>query len=185
VGGAIAEAERRAAVDNRVFLPRQFTNPLNSQAHEVGTGRELIEQLDGRIDAFVAGVGTGGTLAGVGAALRAAGIDALVVEARPTTNAGEPCRVCGGIPGIVPGMSGLLDADEADRTIAVTEAEAVGAARRLCAMGLPVGLSSGLNVVAAAALVAELPPGSRVATVLPDRMERYFSAELFDDLVMA
>jgi cysteine synthase A len=107
----------------------------------------------------------------------------MLAEARPMGGDGAcPPR---GIPGIVACMSGLLDDVEVAWVIPVTEDDALDAARRLCAQGLPVGLSSGLNMAAASALAADLPAGCRVATVLPDRMERYFSGTLFDDIVMA
>jgi cysteine synthase A len=184
VPGAIAEAQRLAADDGTAFLPHQFSNPLNALAHEQGTGRELLEQVPQRIAAFVAGVGTGGTLAGAGRALRAAYPDVVVAEARPVADEGLACRLRCGIPGIVENMSGLLHALQLAEPVCITETAAVEAARELCRAGLPVGLSSGLNVAAARQLSARLPAGSNVATVLPDRMERYFSADLFADLVM-
>lgn len=183
VGAAIAAAEQLAAADADAFLPHQFSNPLNAVAHEAGTGRELLEQVDGVVHALVAGVGTGGTLAGVGRAILAANPGLLVAEARPMGSDGA-CPPPG-IPGIVACMSRLLDDIEVAFVIPVTEDDALDAARGLCRAGYPVGLSSGLNMAASCALAADLPPGSQVATVLPDRMERYFSGALFADLVMA
>ncbi|MDQ1438949.1 MAG: cysteine synthase [Acidimicrobiaceae bacterium] len=183
VATAIATAERLAAEVGDAFLPQQFCNPLNALAHETGTGRELLDQVDGVVHAFVAGVGTGGTLAGVGRALHAANPDVVLAEARPMGGDGA-CPPLG-IPGIVACMSGLLDETDVAWVIPVTEDDALDAARELCRMGLPVGLSSGLNMAASRALAADLPKGSRVATVFPDRMERYFTGTLFADLVMA
>jgi cysteine synthase A len=176
VQAAEAVAARLGGPGIRAFMPRQFSNPLNALAHERGTAAELFEQVDGPIDAFVAGVGTGGTLAGVGRALRRRHPGVVLAEARPGPGSGP-----GRIPGIVACMSGLLDQAAVGRVIPVSEPEAVAAARELCARGLPVGLSSGLNMAAACLLSAELPPGSAVATVFPDRMERYFSGPLFAD----
>jgi cysteine synthase A len=184
VAAAMAAAEDLSqSSKGDVFLPRQFTNPINARAHETGTGREILAQVEGGIHGFVAGVGTGGTLAGVACALTRAHPGLLVCEARPI-GADLACPPPG-IPGIVACMSGLLEGLEIAFVIAVTEEDTLDGARRLCRAGLPVGLSSGLNMAAAEALAADLPPGSQVVTVLPDRMERYFSGALFADLVMA
>jgi cysteine synthase A len=184
--GALETAQRLAEDDPSVFLCRQFENPLNVEAHRTGTGPELLAQVDGPLHGFVAGVGTGGTLMGVGAALREAGEPARIAQVRPSHGApftGQP-EVCGGIPGIVEGFSTLLDppAIDADDDIVVPDIEAVRTTRELCAMGLGVGPSSGLNVAGARELARRLGPGHNVATVLSDRMERYFSTSLFDDL---
>lgn len=184
--GALEAADKLAAEDPSVFLCRQFESPLNVHAHRVGTGPELLLQMNGPLHGFVAGVGTGGTLMGVGAALRQAGEPVRIAQVRPTHGApftGQP-EVCGGIPGIVEGFSTLLDpaAIDADDDIVVPDVEAVETARELCAMGLAVGPSSGLNVAGARELARRLGPGHNVATVLCDRMERYFSTSLFDDL---
>ena len=184
--GALERAAAMAEDDRDVFLCRQFENPLNAEAHRTGTGVELLAQVDGPIDGFVAGVGTGGTLMGVGAGLREAGRTTRIAQVRPTHGepfAGQP-EVCGGIPGIVEGFSTLLDpaAVEADDDIVVADVDAVRTARELCALGLGVGPSSGLNVAGAREMARRLGPGHNVATVLCDRMERYFSTSLFDDL---
>ncbi|HJK91241.1 MAG TPA: cysteine synthase family protein [Polyangiaceae bacterium LLY-WYZ-15_(1-7)] len=182
--GAIEKTKAMAAEDPNVFLPRQFENPLNALAHQRITGPELITQVGRSIHGFVAGVGTGGTLMGVARALDEMGHRARIGRVRPTTGVcfqGMP-EVCGGIPGVVDGMSAILDEDRIDREIEVPDCEAVHAARELIARGFPVGPSSGLNFAAARRLAAELGPGHDVATVLCDRMERYFSTDLFQDL---
>lgn len=182
--GAIEKTKAMAAEDPNVFLPRQFENPLNALAHQRITGPELITQVGRSIHGFVAGVGTGGTLMGVARALDEMGHRARIGRVRPTTGVcfqGMP-EVCGGIPGVVDGMSAILDEDRIDRDIEVPDCEAVQAARELIARGFPVGPSSGLNFAAARRLAAELGPGHDVATVLCDRMERYFSTDLFQDL---
>lgn len=184
--GALDAARELATRDPHVYLARQFENPVNAEAHRRGTAVELLAQVPAPLHGFVAGVGTGGTLMGVGAAVREAGLDTRIAQVRPTHGApfaGQP-EVCGGIPGIVEGFSALLDpaAIGADDDIVVADGLAVQTARQLCALGLPVGPSSGLNVAGARELARRLGPGHHVATVLCDRMERYFSTALFDDL---
>lgn len=186
VEGSIAESEAIAAKDDAVFLPRQFANPLNALAHQRSTGPELISQVGRRIHGFVAGVGTGGTLMGIGRALREAGHPATIAAVRPergTCFVGQP-EICGGIPGVVEGLSTIVDPEEigAAPTICVSDREAIDAARELCRRGFPVGPSSGLNLAGARKLARELGPGHDIATVLCDRMERYFSTDLFTDL---
>lgn len=187
LAGAIARTREMAASDPRVFLTRQFENPLNARAHQRETGPELIQQVGTTVHGFVAGVGTGGTLMGISRALREAGHPTRIARAIPTKGsvcfAGQP-EVCGGIPGVVEGLSSLLDAAEIglDEDICVDEHDAIAASRELCARGLPVGPSSGLNLVAARVMARRLGPGKTVATVLCDRMERYFSTDLFDDV---
>lgn len=188
--GAIAETERMAAADPDVFLPRQFTNPENAAGHEQRTGPELIAAVDaqgGTIDGFVAAVGTGGTLMGVGRAVRRAYPGAAIARVRvagDTADAEQGGPSCLGIPGVVDCLSGLLDETElgARRAIAVPRGVALDAARELAGLGFPVGPSSGLNLAGARRLAADLGLGAQVATVCCDRMERYFSTDLFDDL---
>ncbi|MBX3161503.1 MAG: cysteine synthase family protein [Deltaproteobacteria bacterium] len=185
--GAIEETRRMAAADPRVFLTRQFENQLNARAHQRETGPELIQQIGTTIHGFVAGVGTGGTLMGVARALREAGHPTRIARAIPEKGtacfAGQP-EICGGIPGIVDGLSTILDPAEIvlDEDIHVDEREAISASRELCQRGLPVGPSSGLNLAAARILARRLGPDRTIATVLCDRMERYFSTDLFGDL---
>ena len=188
--GAIAETERMAAADPDVFLPRQFTNPDNVEAHELRTGPELVDAVSAggaRLDGFVASVGTAGTLMGVGRVVRAAApgaVVARVVVADEALDAEQGGPACLGIPGVVDCLSGLLDeaALGGHRPLAVPRAEAMDATRELARRGFPVGPSSGLNLAGARLLGRELGPGHHVATVLCDRMERYFSTDLFDDL---
>jgi cysteine synthase A len=173
-----------AAAD--LYYVRQFENPRNVLAHQHSTGPELIRQVGVRLDGFVAGVGTGGTLMGVAHALRDAGHDTAVARAVPTAtylDGGDP-EIVGGVPGVVDGMSRLLDpaAVGLDEPLEVPEREALATAREFGRRGLGVGPSSGLNIAAARRLAARLGPGRHVATVLPDRMERYFSTALFDDV---
>lgn len=184
--GAIEETRRMAAADGRVFLPRQFENPLNVLAHQRITGPELMTQVGTSIHGFVAGVGTGGTLMGIARALREAGQASVVVRVRPERGVcfqGEP-EICGGIPGVVDDLSALLDAGAVDlgEEIRIADVESIQAARELCGRGFPVGPSSGLNFAAARVLAKRLGPGHDIATVLSDRMERYFTTDLFRDV---
>ena len=139
------------------------------------------------LDGFVAAVGTAGTLMGVGRVVRGANPAAAVarvVVAGETVDAEQGGPACLGIPGVVDCMSGLLDEDElgGHPPLAVPRAEAMEAARELARRGFPVGPSSGLNLAGARRLALTLGPGHHVATVACDRMERYFSTDLFDDL---
>jgi cysteine synthase len=183
--GAVAAMHRDAQAEPELYAARQFENPRNVFAHRHSTGPELVQQVDGRLHGFVAGVGTGGTLMGVAHALRDHGYDTLVAQAMPTatfTLEGDP-EVVGGIPGIVEGMSRLLDPEAVGlaEPVLVAEPEALATAREFGRRGLGIGPSSGLNIAAARRLAARLGPGHHVGTILPDRMERYFSTALFDD----
>jgi cysteine synthase A len=172
-----------AKADSRYFLPRQFENPLNARDHEEHTGVELLSQMRGRIDAFVSGYGTGGTLRGVSKALRAVNRRVRIVAMEPAEAAmlsGEsPC--CHSIEGIAGGfVPPLLRGLKIDAHEKIASEAAIGMARRLAReFGLLVGTSSGANVVAALRTAAQLPRGARVATILCDRAERYYSTRLF------
>lgn len=184
--GALERTKRIAKENPRVFLPRQFENPLNVLVHQRSTGQELIAQVGGTVHGFVAGVGTGGTLMGIARALREAGQRTQIARVFPERGlcfTGQP-EVCGGIPGVVDGLSSLLDPESVGlaEEIRVPDKEALLAARELVARGFPVGPSSGLNFAGARRLAKRLGPGHTLATVLCDRMERYFSSDLFADL---
>jgi cysteine synthase len=186
MNGALAALLHDSGQGEDLYAARQFENPRNVFAHQHSTGPELIQQVGVRLDGFVAGVGTGGTLMGVARALRDHGYDTVIAQALPTvtfTSDGDP-EVVGGIPGIVEGMSRLLDPDAVglDDSVLVPETEAMATAREFGRRGLGIGPSSGLNIAAARRLAARLGPGHHVGTVLPDRMERYFSTALFDDV---
>ena len=194
VAAAMDIAEQQAADDPLVFLPRQFANPANAEAHQRTTGPELLAAVGRPLDGFVAGIGTAGTLMGIARAIRAGGQSGTAIAAvRPTIGsgfAGQP-EICAGfssgIPGVVEGMSTLLDREEValEDDLDVADDLTMAAARELCSRGFPVGLSSGLNLAGARCLATRLGPGHHVATVLCDRMERYFSTGLFDDLTTA
>lgn len=184
-GTGIALTRTMAEHDPRYFLPRQFENPLNALDHEQHTGREILAQMDGRVDAFVSGYGTGGTLAGVAKALRAANPAVRVIAMEPAEAAmlsGE-CPCCHFIEGIAGGyLPPLVHTVHLDGIRKVASTDALAMTRRLSRdFGLLVGTSSGANVVAALAIAGELGPDARVATVLCDRAERYYSTALFEE----
>jgi cysteine synthase len=162
MAGAIAATEAMAAADDRVFLPRQFTNPANAAAHQRRTGPELLAAVP-LLDGFVASVGTGGTLMGVGRAVRAtrsAACIARVTVAEGDLDAEQGGPSCTGIPGVVDCMSGLLDPSELsmEEPVAVPRAEAIATTRELCRRGFPVGPSTGLNVAGARRIARTLGP---------------------------
>jgi cysteine synthase A len=178
------DAARAMAGDRDVFLPDQFSNPANPEAHRLGTGPEILEALDGRVDVFVAGVGTGGTITGVGQALKARNPNALVVAVEPRNSAvlsgGAPAphRIQGIGAGFVPAV---LDTAILDEVIACSDEDAIATAHRLAAReGILAGMSGGAALWAAME-VAKRPEsaGKRIVTVLPDSGERYISAPFF------
>ena len=179
----IARTIEMAQADSRYFLPRQFENPLNALDHEHETGIEILQQMDGKVDAFVSGYGTGGTLAGCSRALRAANNQALIYAMEPAESAllsgEEAC--CHWIEGIAGGfVPPLLRDVQLDGVKKIASEAAMQMTLRLNReFGLLVGSSSGANVAAALELAAELPPDARVVTLLCDRAERYFSTKLF------
>jgi cysteine synthase len=193
--GAIAKAEEiRAADPARWFMPQQFENPANPAIHEQTTGPEIWAQTDGRIDAFVAGVGTGGTITGVSRYLKQArGLALTSVAVEPETSpvitqrlAGEelkpaPHKIQGIGAGFIPGT---LDLALVDRVERVSNEEAVAMARRLATEeGILSGISCGAAVVAAARLAAEPEfAGKTIVVILPDGGERYLSSVLFEDI---
>jgi cysteine synthase A len=180
----IEMSRKMAAENSRYFLPRQFENPLNSEDHEHATGAEIVRQMPGSIDAIVTGYGTGGTLAGVGRAIKSKYPQAQVIAMEPAEAAllaGEsPC--CHFIEGIADGfLPPLLRSAPLDGEAKVTSADAMAMTRRLHReFGLLVGTSSGANVVAALSVARQLGPNKNVVTLLCDRAERYFSTTLFD-----
>ena len=172
-----------AAKDSRYFLPRQFENPLNAEDHERSTGPEILEQVPGPIDAFVAGYGTGGTLAGIGRAIKERYPKARILAMEPAEAAllcGEmPC--CHWIEGVTGGfIPPLLRSAPLDGEIKVKSSDALAMTKRLHRVfGIPVGTSSGANVAAALTVARDLAPKATVVTILCDRAERYFSTRLF------
>lgn len=180
----IARAEALAASDPRVYVPQQFENPDNLAAHEQHTALEIIEDVDGPIHGFCSGIGTGGTISGIGRTLRQRYPDLVVWAAEPEYAALLSGGSVGthhqmGIgDGIIPD---ILDQSVYDDICVVSDEEAVAVARELASReGLMVGISSGTNVAVAQRLARKLGPGKTVVTLLPDTAERYFSTALFE-----
>jgi len=177
-------AEQMAAEDPRYFLTRQFENELNAEDHAMHTGQEILAQTRGRVDAFVSGYGTGGTLHGVARALRAANPNVKIVAMEPAEAAmlsGEtPC--CHSIEGVAGGfVPPLLRSVKIDAHEPIRSEDALVMARRLAReFGLCAGPSSGANVAAALRTAAQLPRGAKVVTILCDRADRYCSTRLFN-----
>ena len=194
--GAAAACSALAA-STKVFLPRQFENPDNAEAHRLGTAAEIAHSLAqdvaaSRTIAFTSGIGTGGTMVGMCHGLRERGFRVKPFAVRPIASgthamsgecfgSAEQCSFSARIPGVLDGMSRIYQPkDIADLCeLEVSDDVAMDTARALIRQGFPVGPSSGLNVAAAIQAAALLPEDVRVITILCDRMERYFSTELF------
>jgi cysteine synthase A len=180
---AIAEAEKIRDATG-AFMPNQFDNPANPQAHYDSTAPEIWEGMDGRIDAFVYGSGTGGTISGVGRFLKERLPDMPIVVVEPERSAvlsGEERgqhKFQGMGPGFIPAN---LDLSLIDRIIKAREEDAFPLARRLAREeGLFVGMSSGAIVWAAMKVAREMGPGHRVVCIAPDSASRYLTTELFE-----
>ncbi|MBI5181429.1 MAG: cysteine synthase A [Nitrospirae bacterium] len=181
--GAIDKANEILKEHPEYFMPNQFENPANPAIHKKTTAKEIWDAMDGRIDAFVAGVGTGGTITGVGEFLKEKEPDIKIIAVEP---AGSPV-LSGGRPGPhkIQGIGAgfvpkVLNRGIIDKIITVGDDDAFRMAKRLAREeGLLVGISSGANMMAALQVAKELGKGRRVATVLPDTGERYFSIEKY------
>ena len=182
--GAIAKAEALVAQTAGAFMPQQFENPANPEIHRQTTAEEIWRDSDGQVDMFVAGVGTGGTITGVGEVLKARNADVKVIAVEPANSpviSGEapgPHKIQGIGAGFIPGN---LNVDLLDGVEKVENDEAFDMARRLASEeGIPAGISSGAAVVAALRL-AKQPEmkEKRIVVVLPSMAERYMSTDLF------
>ncbi|GMA64442.1 cysteine synthase A [Alicyclobacillus fastidiosus] len=180
--GAVNKAAELAA-EHGYFMPQQFDNPANPEVHELTTGREIVQQLDGKLDAFVAGIGTGGTITGVGRVLRKEVPSAKVIAVEPATSpilsGGQPGphKIQGIGANFVPS---ILEREIYDEVRTVENDVAFEYARRLAKEeGLLVGISSGANVFIALQVAKELGKGKRVVTVSPSNGERYLSTPLY------
>lgn len=188
IGACIEEcletALRMAEENPKVFVPQQFENEANPQAHRDGTGLEILEQVNGRIDGFCSGIGTGGTITGIGETLKEKNPDMIIWAVEPENAAilsggsiGTHLQMGIG-DGVIPK---ILNQNIYDDIYIVTDEEALRTAKELAKLeGIMCGISSGTNVAAALKMAEKLGEGKRVVTILPDTAERYFSTPLFE-----
>jgi cysteine synthase A len=181
--GAVEKAEELLKATPNSYMPQQFNNPANPEAHRKTTAREILSALGPKIDAFVAGVGTGGTLTGVGEVLRTKNRDIRIIAVEPASSpvlsggAPGPHKIQGIGAGFLPGV---LNTQVYDEIVQVTDEEAAEAARQLAAKeGILCGISSGAAFFAALKTAKILGKGKSVVVILPDRGERYLSTGLF------
>ena len=180
----VATAEEMAKNDSRVYIPQQFENLANPMVHRHHTALEILEQTAGPIHGFCSGIGTGGTITGVGEVLKAQNPDIEIWAVEPENaailaggNIGTHLQMGIG-DGLIPA---ILNREIYDSICIITDEEAIGTAKDLaCYEGLMCGISSGTNVAAAIKLAKKLGKGKTVVTILPDTAERYFSTPLFD-----
>lgn len=177
-------AKEMAEENPKVYVPDQFSNPDNVAAHLKYTGQEILKDVNGKIDGFCSGIGTGGTLSGIGGVLKQANplIEIVAVEpenAAILSGGGIGSHIQMGIgDGLIPP---ILNRDLIDDIYIVTDEEALETTKQLARKeGILCGISSGTNVFAALKLAKKLGAGKRVVTVLPDTGERYFSTVLYD-----
>ena len=189
IGDAIEEclqtALRMEREDPNVFVPQQFVNPANPMIHRHQTGLEILEQVGGPIDGFCSGIGTGGTITGIGETIKALNHHMNIWAVEPANAAILAGGTVGthlqmGIgDGLIPE---ILNQNIYEDIYIVSDEEALETAQRLAREeGLMCGISSGTNVAAAIQLAKKLGPGKTVVTVLPDTAERYFSTPLFEE----
>lgn len=189
IGACIEEcmqtALRMAREDPNVFVPQQFENPANPIAHKYHTAVEILEQVGGQIDGFCSGIGTGGTITGIGEVLKAQYPDILIWAAEPENAAilsggSIGTHVQMGIgDGIIPQ---ILNQQIYEDIYIVSDQEAIQTAKDLARLeGIMCGISSGTNVAAAIQMAKKLGEGKTVVTILPDTAERYFSTPLFEE----
>ncbi|NOZ88159.1 MAG: cysteine synthase A [Deltaproteobacteria bacterium] len=185
IKGAVDKARELVERNQNIWLVDQFGNPHNPEVHYLQTGPELYEQMDGKVDAFVAGVGSGGTLQGVGRYLKEKNTGVKLVAVEPEGASAllgeEPgLHRIHQIQGIGDGfIPDVLDTSMIDQVITVSDDDAIYTTRQLARKhGLLVGTSSGANFWAAQKVAEEIGAEARVATIFPDRAERYFSTAL-------
>lgn len=183
INECVKTAGRMAEENPKVFVPQQFENEANPMVHRQHTGREILEQVEGPIDGFCSGIGTGGTITGIGETLKAANPDMTIWAIEPENAAILAGGTIGthiqmGIgDGVIPKV---LNQHIYDDIVIVTDEEALQTAKELARQeGLMCGISSGTNVAAALKMAKKFGKGKTVVTLLPDTAERYFSTPLF------
>ena len=181
----VALALKMRDEDENVFVPQQFENPANPEIQRISTAREILSQVDGPIHGFCSGIGTGGTITGIGEVLKDANPDMTIWAVEPENAAilsggSIGTHVQMGIgDGVIPV---ILNQTIFDDVCIIKDEEAIETSKLLASReGLMCGISSGTNVAAAIKLAKKLGKGKRVVTVLPDTAERYFSTPLFED----
>ncbi|MBR5497630.1 MAG: pyridoxal-phosphate dependent enzyme, partial [Clostridia bacterium] len=180
----VETAVQMAKEDSRVYIPQQFENEANPKVHRHHTALEILEQTAGPIHGFCSGIGTGGTITGIGEVLKAQNPEIEIWAVEPENaailaggNIGTHLQMGIG-DGLIPK---ILNTDIYDSICIISDEEAIGTAKALAKEeGLMCGISSGTNVAAALKLAKKLGKGKTVVTVLPDTAERYFSTPLFD-----
>ncbi len=182
IGGSVAEVKKQMAKDPNIYVPQQFENPANPEAHYLTTAVEIWNQMEGKIDIFVSGLGSGGTLGGVGKFLKEKNNGIKIVAVEPKNASAllghEPGlhKIQGIGDGFIPSV---LDVSLVDEVMEVTDDDAFDTARQLTKnLGLMVGTSSGANVWAAMKTAEVYGKEKRIVTILADRVERYFSTAL-------
>ena len=182
IGGAVKKAEELVKEMGNCFMPQQFENSDNPRIHYETTGPELYKQLEGKVDVFVSGLGSGGTLQGIGSYLKEKNPDLKVVAVEPKNVSALLGHEPGlhSIQGIGDGfIPAVLDTDLIDDVIEVSDEDAIATTRELARVqGLLCGTSSGANVWASCQIAGKYGKDKIVATILADRMERYFSTGL-------
>jgi len=180
--GAVNEVMRIASQSDEYFVPQQFENPDNPKIHYLTTGPEIYSQLDGRVDIFVSGLGSGGTLQGITEFLKEKNPNLIAAAVEPK----NVSALLGDEPGLhqIQGIGdgfipSVLDTSLIDEVVTVTDDDAIGTTRMLARkQGLMCGTSSGANIWACMQMAEKYGKDKIIATVLPDRMERYFSTGL-------
>ncbi|HHU53470.1 MAG TPA: cysteine synthase A [Clostridiaceae bacterium] len=182
IGGAVAEVERQQAADMNIYVPQQFKNMHNPYIHYLTTAAEIWEQMDGKVDVFVSGLGSGGTLTGIGRFIKEKNPQAKIIAVEPKNVSAllghEPGfhKIQGIGDGFIPSV---LDVSLISEVVEVTDDDAFNTTRALASgQGLLVGTSSGANVWASIQMSQKYGQDKNIVTILPDRVERYFSTAL-------
>lgn len=182
IGGSVSEVERQKSEDSNIFVPQQFENLDNPEIHYLTTASEIWGQMEGKVDVFVSGLGSGGTLAGVGKYIKERNPKAKIIAVEPKNVSAllghEPGlhKIQGIGDGFIPKV---LDVNLIDEVVEVSDDDAINTARDLARVqGILVGTSAGANVWASIKMAQKYGLDKNIVTVLPDRVERYFSTAL-------